>query len=167
MTLPLRRRAFLGATSAIVSMGLAGCGNPNSAPVRKLSFREVNVEETDESWFVSFKITNTNEASDALAAFHDVEVHGYDRDRTEVCTEYVGMVSGDRHRGNGIPIEMMCSEFPTMITYSAAESPCDDDVRTVIKILIYDDENGWHTASNSRECGEGLPPENRNSESRS
>lgn len=153
------RRTLLRSVGLGVLIPLAGCGNPDSTPMRMLTFREVRTSETDEGWLVSLDVVNRNEASDELGTFHNVELHGYGPSRTEVCSDEIGTVGPDRHQGNSISVEMLCSEFPTMLTYSAEESPCDDEVRTVIKVAVYEDGDGWSLERNARECSEGLPPD--------
>lgn len=156
---PLQRRQVIASTVGIViTTGLSGCGYQNTTPVRMLTFREVRTEETKSGWRVSFAAINKNEASEELGTFHNVRVHGYDRDRNEVCSKAIGTVSSNRHTENAINVEMTCSAFPTMLTYSATESPCDDEVRTVIHIAVYEDGDGWSLERSARECNEGLPP---------
>lgn len=161
MTHLYRRQVLLATAGVGISTSLAGCGNPDSKPMRMLTFREVRTDKSDGDWLVSLQVVNKDEASDELGTFHAVEVHGYARDGEEVCSKSVGTVSTDRHQGNSIHVEMTCSGFPTMLTYSADESPCDEEVRTVIKIAVYDEENGWSLERHARECNEGLPPDPR------
>jgi len=157
MTPQLRRRTLLASILGSVTPLLAGCGVGD--PWRELSFHDVSTQETDERWQVSFGVVKQHEGPDDLTTFHDVQVHAYAHDRTEVDSKAVGTIS-DRHGGgNGIPVEMACSAFPTMFTYSAAESPCDDNLQTLIRVVIYDEEHGWKVRGHPRECGEGLPPE--------
>ena len=163
----MARRRTLILSAAVATIGfLSGCSNPESEPVRKLSVNEIAIEETAEGWQVSVDVINIYEARDEVAEFHGVEVLGYGPDQTLVCSEHIGNVTAENSRSNPIYVEMSCSTFPTMITFDAAESPCDEEVRTVIKIFAYDNEYGWQQAMPSRECGEGLPPEPRNSPGR-
>jgi hypothetical protein len=119
----------------------------------------VSTQETDERWQVSFGVVKLHEGPDDLTTFHDVRVHAYAHDQTEVGSKAIGTIS-DRHGGgNGIPVEMRCSALPTMLTYSVAESICNDEIITRIHIALYDEEDGWRWGGHSRECGEGLPPE--------
>lgn len=156
------RRKFVGGCGVVIISGLSGCGNPDAGPFRKLLFRDVSVQETGDDWLATFEIVNSSRARDEFTTFHDVRVHGYSRDQAEVGMKHLGTVSDEWHEGNRMPVEMTCTGFPTMFTFSAQESPCDDEVRTVLAIAVYDDEHGWTHDRHSRDCGEGLPPEPRN-----
>lgn len=140
---------------------LAGCGQPGQAPWRELSFRDMQVEETGDGWRITFELVKLAQAPDDLSTFHDVRVHAYNQNQTEICSEEIGTIAESYPGGNGLPIEMNCSVFPTMLTYGADESPCDEEVRTVISIAVYDEENGWSLERHARECNEGLPPNPR------
>jgi len=159
MTSQLRRRILLRSLFGSATALLAGCGNPNSNPRRELSFGEVNTQETDSEWLVSFELVKKHQGPDDLTTFHDVRVHGYARDQTEVCSKTIGTISDRNGGGNGNFVEMRCSTFPTMLTYSVDESICNDEIATIIDIALYDEEDGWLSGRHSRECGEGLPPE--------
>lgn len=157
----MKRRAVLGTLAGSASAVFSGCGNPDGKPWRKLSFEDVELVETDDGWRLTFEIEKQHQASDDQEAFHDVRVHGYADDRSEVCTKRVGTVSGRHPGGDGLPVEITCSEPPTMLTYSAAESPCDEEVETILDIAIYREKHGWSLDRYSRDCDEGLPPEPR------
>lgn len=156
-----RRRDFIGSIGVSLVAWSAGCGNPDAEPFRMLLFRDISIQKTEEGWRASFDVVNNSQARDELATFHDVRIHGYSRDRTEVCVKDIGTISDRWHEGNRMSVEMTCSAFPVMITFEAAESPCDDEVRTVLAIAVYDDEEEWSHDRYSRNCGEGLPPEPR------
>lgn len=158
----MHRRRVLEIAGTTATIALAGCGNPASGPVRKLTFQSVSVEENSGDVIASVDVANVNVASEELAKFHDVKVHGYTRNGTEVCSKAIGTVPGHRGSNNPVSVETQCSAFPSTLTFSADESPCDDDdVRTVLKIAVYDEGNGWILGRHSRDCGEGLPPESR------
>lgn len=78
----------------------------------------------------------------------------------EVCSKELGTITENYAGGNGLPVEMNCSSFPTMLTYSAEESPCDVEITTQIHIAVYEDGRWLHDFY-SRDCNEGLPPEPR------
>jgi len=143
---------------------LAGCGNPNAAPVKKLSIVDITVDKRNDYWQLSLDVGNTYQARDELAKFTDVTVLAYDRNRRRVCSEYIGNVTADDRTSTPISVEMSCPTFPTMITFDAAESPCDNEVRTVIRIAIHvkdEDYGDYWSMGCRRRCGEGLPPKPR------
>lgn len=154
------KRTIIRTIGSISSISLAGCGNNRSTPVKKLTIADIQVEEKEQGWEVYLEVENTYEAADHLAEFTEVTVIAYSADRL-ACSEDIGTVTAENRASNPVSVEMACSEFPTMITFDAAESPCDDDVRTVIYIATYDQEQGWCLGCHARECGEGLPPEPR------
>lgn len=47
-----------------------------------------------------------------------------------------------------------------MLTYSAEETPCDEEINTIIDIAVYEGDH-WLSDRCTRECSEGLPPEPR------
>jgi hypothetical protein len=159
----VRRRRLLATVGASLTVATAGCeGFPEpGGPWRQLTFGTIQVEEEENGWVVSFTLRKQHQGSEDLKAFHDVRVHGYGRDRTEVCSKRIGTIEDEYSGGNGLPVEMECSAFPTMLTYSVAESICADDISTEIKIAVYGEENGWLHDYHDRDCGEGLPPEPR------
>lgn len=142
---------------AAVSVPFTGCGQPGRSPWRELSFGEIQVEEMTDGWSVSFELQKQHQGPDELKTFHDVRVHGFDSEGTEVCVREIGTVSETYPGGHGLPIEMECSAFPTMLTYSAAESPCSEEINTELAVATHDDEDGW-LVTTYRQCNEGLPP---------
>lgn len=161
MTESVRRRRLLATVGASLTVATAGCdGFPeHRGPWRRLTFSDIRAEEIEDRWVVTFELEKQNQSPDDLAGFHDIRVHGYDRDRREVCAKWIGTIaepSTVRQR-----MEMECSAFPTMLTYSVAESICADDISTEINIAVYREENGWLHDYHDRDCGEGLPPEPR------
>lgn len=158
MTRPFQRRQVVRWLGAVAFVLLPGCGQPERAPWRELSFGEIQVEETEDGWVVTFELQKQHQGPDELKAFHDVRVHGYDRSRTEVCSKKIGTITEPYHGGDGLSVELECSEFPTMLTYSAAESPCDEEINTELAVATYDEADGWKVVT-YRGCNEGLPPE--------
>ena len=162
VTEPVRRRRLLATVGASLTVVTAGCeGFPEpGGPWRQLTFGTIQVEEEENGWVVSFTLRKQHQGPEDLKAFHDVRVHGYDRNRTEVCSKRIGTIEDEYTGGSGLPVEMECSAFPTMLTYSAAESPCDENITTTLSVAVYDEEDGWLVVE-GRDCGEGLPPEPR------
>lgn len=158
---PFRRRTVLRYSGTSVLALLAGCGRPDRKPWRELTARDIQVEKIEDDWLVTFELVKLAQGPDDVEVFHDVRVHAYDRNRSEVCTKKLGTIAESYPGGNGLPVEMECTAPPTMLTYSAAESPCDEDVVTTITISVYDEEQGWSYDRYSRDCGEGLPPKPR------
>lgn len=58
-----------------------------------LTFGDVQAEEPDDGWRVSFELQKQYQAPDEDGTFHDVRLHGYDDDRSEVCTKQLGVIS--------------------------------------------------------------------------
>lgn len=158
--MPTRRSVLRVLAGGVASVPLAGCGNPNSTPVRKLKIIDPNINESENGWAVSFDVVNTHQAADELAVFPEVEAIGYSDDLDRVCSEPIGAVTAEITRSNPISVEMQCSRLPRMITFDTEASPCDEDVRTVIDIATYDQQDGW-CLLHWRRCNEGLPPEPR------
>lgn len=156
----VRRRDILAVLGTSAGALLAGCTEPSKGPWRLLTFGNVQVDETDEGWLVTFELQKQYRARDELGTFHNVRVHGYAENRSEVCSKELGTIERNYSGGDGLPVEMECSAFPTMLTYSAEETPCDEEVNTIIDIAVYEDGRWLHDFY-SRECGEGLPPEPR------
>lgn len=155
----IHRRLLLSLIGAGMATSLAGCGQPEREPFRRLSFQtDVDAEETEDGWLVSVELVKLHQGPDDLTTFHDVRVHGYDHDRAEVCSKEIGTIADRYPGGNGIHVEIECSAFPTMLTYSAAESPCDEEINTELGVMVYDDDDGWELTT-YRDCKEGLPPE--------
>lgn len=157
----IRRREVIGIVGLGISALSAGCGNPDAEPYRMLLFREVSIQKTKNGWQASFEVVNNSQARDEFTTFHDVRVHGYSRERTEVCTKQIGTVSDEWTEHNRMSVEMNCGAFPMMLTFSAQESPCDEEVRTVLAIAVFDDDFGWTHDRYARKCNEGLPPRPR------
>ena len=115
-------------------------------------------EERNGSYRMEMEITKSaTGSSDEWNTFHEVRVLGYTRSGELVCEKELGAVSHDGQQ----TIEITCSGFPYLLTFDAAESPCDED--TEIKISTYQGvrtnaETDWFS-SHTRTCNEGLPPE--------
>lgn len=134
---------------------LAGCSQREQKPWRQLSFGDIQIEETTHGAIVTLELEKVDRPPEKLATFHDVVVHGYDQHLTEICPKELGTITETYPGGNGLPIEMDCSAVPTMLTYSAVESPCDAEIVTEIKIAVYDEDRGWLHDYHDRECDEG------------
>ena len=157
--IPRRKAMHLMVGSLLLSV--AGCGNPNATPVRILSIVNVEIDERDDYWQVSLDVGNTYQARDELAEFTDVTVLAYDRESHRVGSKHIGNVTAEDKTNMPITVKMRCSTFPKMITFDAAESPCDDDIRTEIDMWVYLEDGGYWSSACSRRCGEGLPPDPR------
>lgn len=157
---PVRRRTMLAYLGISAGTLLTGCTEQTREPWRMLTFGNVQVEEAEDGWLVTFELEKQYQAPDELGTFHDVRAHGYDENRSEVCMKEIGTITENYYGGNGLPVEMKCSASPTMLTYSAEESPCDEEINTIIDIAVYEDARWLHDFY-SRDCNEGLPPEPR------
>ena len=160
LTPHIKRRTLLGFLGLSPGVVLAGCGEPRGEPWRQLSFGDLRVKKSEGEWLVTFELLKDYQAPDQLGTFHDVRVHGYDENRSEVCSKELGTIEENHYGGNGLPVQLECSARPTMLTFSAEESPCDKEIHTEIDIATYQ-EGRWRLDYFSRECGEGLPPEPR------
>lgn len=154
------RRAFLGSIAGYGVISSAGCVEPQGDPWRELRFGHVEHEETADGWRVEYELVQESRTREEDRGFHNVRVHAYGPDRSEVGSKYLGHVIVLRPPGGGLSLSLTCSAAPTMLTYSADESPCDD-VDTEIGIARYDDDEGQWMTGYSRRCGEGLSPEPR------
>ena len=94
---------------------------------------------------------------DDWGAFNNVTIQAYAEDGQLVCQTDVGILENDQN-GKLEPVRFTCEERPTIIAFSADESPCDED--TEIGYVYYrcnDGDCNW--VSEERTCGEEFPPE--------
>lgn len=141
-----------------VTTVLAGC--PDYPAASRLALDNLAIQETDSGYVLDFVVENHNVRHNAEADFHDVSVVGYTKDGKVVCRKHIGNVTHEFDNNDGKPVALECSDFPHIITFTAAESPCEDDV--IINIAVYNDQkDNWLVDRYSRECDEGLPPNPR------
>lgn len=146
----------IGGTTAIAV--LSGCGGRES---RSVEIRNMTVKRENQMWLGKLELylgeTMENESE---AAIHDITVLGYARNGQKVCSSNVGDLTKSDWVDDPKEVEITCSEFPDIITFSARESVCDGV--TSIPIVLYRPEREtWAVDRYYRECEEGLPPEPR------
>lgn len=106
-------------------------------------------------------VENYNTMHDQRADFHDGRILGYDGNRQLVCEKRIGDVLGRKSVTHQEEI-LTCDRLPEILTFDAAESPCESDVE--IRVLYFDRvEDGEHIwdGTHQRRCDEGLPPKFR------
>ena len=59
------------------------------------------------------------------ATFHDVALVGYADSGEELCWTQIGIVSETTMDNE--TVELRCPDYPAVIRYEAAESPCNED----------------------------------------
>lgn len=151
----LTRRSIIIATAVGGISTLAGCF-PENTPYRRLTARGINVDSREENPTLIVTVVNDNTIGDSEADFTNVSLLGYTNDGRLVCDQYIGRVSHEWTINNGTEVELECAEMPSVVTFDAAESPCDDN--TGIDGARYDEEQEAWILDQPRECGEGLPP---------
>lgn len=153
------RRHVLRTASLVTIGSLAGCQGDFPAG-RILDVDRVSAELENGKWRVTVKIENINSAKDPSANFHGVTLLGYSEDRTQVCEKQIGTVSYRNDTNNGINVTLHCKKRPTVLTFEAEESPCNDTVS--LGIAVYSNRTEmWYLNRFTRNCDEGLPPEPR------
>lgn len=154
----ISRRELLAGSTIGLGIILPGCSDFPEG--RRLTLDDLTVTEIDTGYRLEFVIENHNVRDDKEADFHNVTVVGYIESGELVCERDVGDISHKFDNNDGKPAALECSRYPHLITFSASESPCDDDV--IIDIAVYDeDTDSWQLDMYSRECDEGLPPSPR------
>lgn len=152
-----RRRTVLK-TALGLSVATAGCNKQNRDPVRTLTARDLAIESESSVQTATLRVANQSSFRDERADFSGVRVHGFRSDE-EVGATDVGDVTYHDDVNDGIPVSFECTSFPDLVTFSADQSPCDEDVRTVIDIATYSERDGWCIGCYTRDCGDGLPPD--------
>lgn len=155
------RRETLEITAGGLSALLAGCVTPVDYPnSRALTVSAISATESERGWRLNLTVSNSNTYGTHRADFHDVTVHVYSEAREPVCRKDIGTVSYTQDVNNGVDVTLSCDGFPHLVTFSAAESPCEETTR--IDVLVYDrrvdGEYVWD-GTYHRECNEGLPPQ--------
>lgn len=157
----LNRRLAVEITAGGFFALLAGCVTPVDYPnSRALTASAISASESERGWQLTLTVSNSNTYGNHQADFHDVSVRVYSEQRELVCSKDVGTVSYQQDINNGIDVTLTCDGFPYLVTFSAAESPCEETTR--IDVLIYDRQvHGDYVWDGTyrRECNEGLPPE--------
>jgi hypothetical protein len=147
--------------------GLTGCQSYNDSESttkrnhkKALSLSPI-VKKVNRGWAVKVVVRNED---DWDASFRDIQVLAYTPDGTKVCESHVGdlLQSGDFKR----TVEMTCSAFPTIITATARESPCEN---ALIPVIYWVGSKAQKTATIAsgeivwkdvyRQCEEALPPQ--------
>lgn len=162
MTKQSSRRTFVGTLSVAMYGLLSGCGGVEYPRNRSLGFTVVKIIEEQNGTYemgVEFKKSATG-SSDEWNTFHDVRILGYTRSGKLACEKKLGAVTRDSQQ----KVELSCSGFPYLLTFDAAESPCDEDTELGIATYQADAtiEKSWQTkwhGGRPRHCDEPLPPE--------
>ena len=157
----MKRRVVLVGI-ALVGVSHAGCSvtsPPRDNPDRLALYPTVS--ETPTTWELTVEVRNVN---DWDRGFRDVTVLGYDETGQRVCTAEVGDLDGDS--GRRPTVTASCSSFPAIVTATAAQSPCDEDI--AVEILYWvgtaeqrgtdPNENEIVWKSTVQQCNESLPP---------
>jgi hypothetical protein len=134
----LSRRHLLTGTVSVI--GITGCLQVEDRH-RGLGFRPFNIPERDGSVVFRIEIRasfSRDGASADWATFHDVELVAYSDEREEMCRESIGVVS--EQQMDGETVELRCPDYPAVIQFEAAESPCAED--TTIKKAVRTEDNG-------------------------
>jgi len=155
----LSRRAYLG-TFSIVVAAFSGCGR-GKEPLRRLKIGEITTQREGEKWNVTVELSTLRLGPDKYNTFQDVVVHCYAGTRSdleEVGTKQIGDITKSHYPGNGMMIEIECSSFPSVITYSMDASKCNEnEILTLFFVSIYT-THGWLYDRYQRQCGDPLPP---------
>lgn len=142
---------------SIVPMSLSsGCVVADYPPHRVLSFRKVDRLE-DRSPVVYEVVPKSSAAGrdDEWGVFHGVRVVAFGADGLEVGSVGLGdVVANEEHD----PVELVCENAPVLMTFTAAEGPCDEGVELKIARVRREDGAERWQVTGTRECGEGLPP---------
>jgi hypothetical protein len=159
----MKRRKLLNSSVVFITSLLAGCQGDYPAG-KTLALRRVSSKVENERWKANITVANDNVSNDSSAGFHDVTILAYSRHRELLCRKEIGDIAYDEGINNGVELTFTCSEKPYMITFDAAEGPCDE--KTFIEIAVYSSESDyWVLGRHTRDYGEGLPPEPRESTS--
>ena len=154
------RRSIITATGVCASSVISGCISYDdpAVPNRDLSVGDISVEKTDEGGYhVEVAPRKSSLGPDDWGAFHNVTIQAYTENGHLICRTEVGILENDQD-GKLEPVKFECGERPTIVAFSADESPCDED--TEIGYVYYrcnDGDCDW--VSRERTCSEGLSPE--------
>lgn len=152
----MNRRVFVRRFAVAFAPIMAGC-YPDYSAGSRLTIDEVTATESTDGYELTLVVENHNVRNNADADFHDVTVLGYGPDGALVCEKHIGTVSHEFDNNNGKSVTLECSKYPHQLTFTAEESPCEDDV--IIDVAVYrPDSESWLYDRYQRECGEGLPP---------
>lgn len=146
------RRWVLGVVGGLVG-GLSGCGAFDFPRHRELDFRRV--EAVDDGEFV-YRVEVGSSASGRSRewrTFHEVVLVAFGQTGSRVGEVQLGDVVAD---GEHEPVRIECSAAAVLMSFVAREGPCDADTEIGVTRRVGD--QGWRRGD-TRECGEGLPPE--------
>lgn len=160
-TIRFDRRDVLKITAGGLSTAGVGCVTPVDYPKsRTLTASAISASESESGWQLTLTVSNRNTYGSHQGDFHDVSVRVYSDDQEPICRKDVGTVSYRQDVNNGTEVTLSCDGFPQLVTFSAAESPCEEP--TEIAVLVYDrradGEYVWD-GTLRRECNEELPPD--------
>lgn len=151
-----QRRNILRGTPAIFSMTvLSGCGRllsvaDDSPSERTLWLEPGDLEQSDEGYVIHAEV-NVFLRGDKFAeaedrGFHDVTVLGYAANGELICSKSIGDIPTEPTKEATRTIELQCRDVPKLVTFKAAESPCETD--TTIHLMVRVDEKPiWDTGS--------------------
>lgn len=163
----MNRRNLLQTSAIGFATWLSGCQrsrHPRSTTTKrpaKTIGLSPTVKRTPNGWELEVIVTNED---DWDASFRDVRMLAYAANGTKVCEAKVGNLtsSGNFQR----TVEVTCSGFPTIITATAKETPCENAFIPVLqwtgtkKQRNETVEHGeWPWEKTYRKCDEELPPE--------
>lgn len=158
----MNRRYLLHSVTTGITASIAGCGGDytgDGTPEPRWGLTIIpSVRSTNGAW--QSRITLRSEYSPDTV-FHDVTVHLYAKDGALITKGRVGEVDGVEE------VELLSDAFPSLITATAAESPCDERVNIGIAYWNGTTEERSSTANSvsdvwtfdTRQCNESLPPE--------
>lgn len=153
----MKRRAVLRQGIGCLLLGVAGCtsepwsGDDDVDPVLTIS---PQISETGGSWELTARVENDYNWD---VEIHNITVIAFNETGTEVCRADAGDL------GHSRTVTLTCGTFPTIITATADESPCDGAKIDIYYWVGSDEERGspndislWETTH--RRCDESLPP---------
>ena len=130
----LLAQAVFATASAVTA---AGCTETDSSH-RGLGFRPFEVPSEGPPYVFRIEIRGSfaaDQKGEEWATFHDVALVGYADSGEELCRTQIGIVSETTMDKE--TVELRCPDYPAVIRYEAAESPCDEG--TTIRNAIRDE----------------------------
>lgn len=150
------RREILLSTTIGTLPTISGCADFPAH--REISIGEISTTQIESGWNLEMTVVNDNTINTKEANFHDVKVHVYSQDRTEIGEGTVGELTHKHNVNDGKEISIKCQSFPYVVTFSAKESPCEKNTDVMIGIYDGKHEGDFIWRTDYRECNEGLPP---------
>lgn len=151
------RRSVAKWIGCSVIIPLSGCQGDFPSH-RTLSTSGIQTEKINDEWRLNVTVVadlTGRYHNTGSTPFNDVVLLGFSRGGSQICDTRIGDIPDTEMRYEEV-VTLRCTELPHYLTFTAEETPCDED--TTIERLVYDPTEEVYTHE-ARECDGPLVPE--------